>query len=317
MRADQLPLFPGVEAKGQFVSLPLDVRALDGKSSLAAAMGAFHEHMVRQGFSPNTIKAFSGDLRLLAKFLGQNKAIGEIGTQDLVDFLTYLRFYRGVPCAPKSYARRVTTLKVLFGWLSKEKVIAADPAAALVHEPASSPLPEVLYDDQVERLLQTTKKIMERAEKPDPRPHLLVTLLLHTGLKKSECLGIRLSHLDLSSPQNPALYVRYEDPRKRKKERVLQLPPNFPSLFGRYQERYAPKERLFECTARNLEYVLADAAREAGLAQGVSFENLRMTAALRDYRAGVPADRLREKLGLSAVSWREREAKLKRLASRL
>ena len=41
---------------------------------------------------------------------------------------------------------------------------------------------------------------------------------------------------------------------------------------------------------------------------------LRWTCAVRDYRAGVDPNTIREKLGLSEISWYETFAKIKRLA---
>jgi hypothetical protein len=72
-------------------------------------------------------------------------------------------------------------------------------------------------------------------------------------------------------------------------------------------------EYLFECTARNLEYVLRDLAKLAGIPGGVSFEMLRWTSAVRDYRAGMDGDALRRKMGLSKLRWRETTDKLKQL----
>ena len=60
--------------------------------------------------------------------------------------------------------------------------------------------------------------------------------------------------------------------------------------------------------------MLADVAKLAGLADGLSFEMLRWTCAVRDYRARMDADRLRRKLGLSQMSWKETEPKIVKLA---
>jgi integrase/recombinase XerD len=127
-------------------------------------------------------------------------------------------------------------------------------------------------------------------------------------------MEIKLEHIDLSAPQAPILYIRYADPRRTLKERKLALGPNFAPAYRQYQREYEPKEYLFECTARNLEYVLADLATLAGIEGGVSFEQLRWTCAVRDYRNGMPADRLRQKLGLSLISWRESLPKIQKLA---
>lgn len=318
MSDEQLSLLPqGLPGRGTagektppIAAVPAD---LSEDSSLAAATTSFYGHMVRQGFSDNTIKAFQADLRLFTKYIAANRLIGKIGQIDLEQFLTWLRVERGVPCSPKSYARRLTTLKVFFGWLAETGALPNDPAAPLVHEHPTTPLPEILYDDQVGALMRTTRDLLWAA-KPDARPYLLVSLILQTGIKKNECMEIKLEHIDLSSSQSPVLYIRYADPRRTHKERKLALGPAFTPAYRQYLREYAPKEYLFECTPRNLEYVLEDVAALAGVAGGVSFEQLRWTAAVRDYRNGMPADRLREKLGLSQISWRETMPKIQKLA---
>ena len=111
MADEQMPLFPRRGAKGQYGPPVTQIKSIDANSSLASAAGAYYDHMVRQGFSEHTIKAFAGDLRLLQKYFGPSMSIAKLGTKNLNDFLTWLLHYRGVPCSPKSYARRVTTLK--------------------------------------------------------------------------------------------------------------------------------------------------------------------------------------------------------------
>ena len=286
---------------------------LSPESSLRTAIEAFQTYMRQRDFSPYTVQAFNSDLRMLEQFVGPGRAIGRISTHDLNAFLKWLTNDRGVPCSPKSLARRVTTLKVFFGWLADTEVLPEDPAAPIVHRPVLTRLPRVLSDDEVERVLEVTQA-MRTGDPPDARPHLLVTLLLHTGIKKGECMNIVLNHIDLSDPNQPVLWIRYANPRRRYKERKLRLPTWWPAVLAEYRAQYQPKERLFPCTARNLEYVLKEVAERAGIEDGLSFETLRWTCAVRDYRAGMPPDRLRQKLGLSKISWRETGPKIARLA---
>jgi site-specific recombinase XerD len=314
MPVEQLPLFPQQGIKGQYGPPVAETSSLSKGSSLSAAIGGFHDYMIREGFTENTIKAFLGDLRILTRYLGAGRPIGQIGTKDLNDFLTYLLHYRGVPCNPKSYSRRVTTLKVFFGWLAEADIIPYDPAAPLIHQRVSTPLPQILYDSQIEEILKVTQRL-RRAEQPDARPHLLIMLVLQTGIKKGECMAIKLSHIDLSDPVAPVLYIRYANPKMRHKERKLSLPADFPTLLEEYIAQYYPKENLFECTARNLEYVLHNVAQLAGLADGISFEALRWTCAVQEYKAEMPSEKLRQKLGLSRISWRETSDKIAKLAS--
>jgi len=314
MQGRQLPLFPLSGTPGERTQPLSSAPELTRESSLATAIGAFHGHMRRKGFSENTIKCFHSDLRLLSKYIGQATPIYKIATRNLEEFLTYLLEGRGVPCNAKSYSRRVTTLKVFFAWLVESEVLRHDPAAAIIHSRASTPLPEILYPAQVDRLMETAQRLMNDPDQPDARPYLLVSLLLQTGIKKSECMNIALEHLDLSDGRHPVLYVRYANAKSRHKERKLRLPIDFASTLEKYRARYQPKVNLFECTARNLEYVLTDLGQLAGI-ENISFEILRMTCAVRDFQNGMSDDVLRQKLGLSKITWAETGDKIRQLAA--
>lgn len=290
---------------------------LNSTTSLQAALGAFEKHMEAEGFAVNTQKAFTSDVRLLGKYLGIGQPIGEIGTKNLNDFLYWLKHERGVPCSPKSYARRVTTLKVFFNWLFETGVLYHDPSDAVVQTSVSSPLPSLPTEDELEQTLAVTERWYAGDEEntPDARPHLLLTLLLETGIKKGEAMSIVPNHVDRSDPENPFLFVRYKDPSKRYKERKISLPESWLETLDEYLEQYEPTDTLFTCTARNLEYILSDVAEAAGLDKSLlSFENLRWASALRDYRRDVEGDTIRQRLGLSKVTWRETRNKLEKLA---
>jgi site-specific recombinase XerD len=315
MADEQMPLFPQRGAKGQYGPPVTQIKAITGSSSLASAASAYHDHMVRQGFSEHTIKAFAGDLRLVQRYFGPSMAINKIGTKNLNDFLTWLLHYRGVPCSPKSYARRVTTLKSFFGWLTSIKILSSDPAAPIIHARAKAPLPQFLKDDQVEKLLDAAEQKLT-GPKSDPRPYLLAHLILQTGIKKAECVGIALRDIDRSGKE-PSVLIRYSNPRMQHKERRLTFAKEMLPILDQYLEKYQPKENLFECTPRNLEYVLADISELAGLPDQVSFEMLRWTSAVRDYRDGMEHEHLRKKLGLSKITWRETSEKLAKISEPL
>lgn len=312
MADNQPPLFPQRGVKGQYGPPITQIKSLDSNSSLAMAASAYYDHMLRQGFSEHTIKAFAGDLRLLQKYFSGSKVISKMGKKDLDDFLTWLLHYRGVPCSPKSYARRITTLKNFFSWLTSTKIIPHDPSAAIVHAKVKTPLPQFLKDEQVEKLLDAAEQKLE-GDKPDPRPYLLIHLLLQTGIKKSECVSIALRDIDRSGPEASVL-IRYSNPRMQHKERKLAFAKELLPVLDQYLDKYQPDEYLFECTPRNLEYVLTDVSELAGLPDQVSFEMLRSTCAVRDYRDEMEEDHLRKKLGLSKITWRETSEKLAKLA---
>jgi site-specific recombinase XerD len=309
---DDLPLFS---------QIPRDqVRQLEGVArlrpgtSLSAAIRVWAEELEHAGRSEHTVKAFTGDLRLLAKFVGPGQAIGAIGTHDLKNFLEWMTDHRGVPCSPKTYSRRVTSIKAFFRWLSETGILTTDPAAAVPQQTVLSPLPEVLTESEVESALATADAA-RKGGSPDARPYTLLALLLETGVKKGECLAIHPNHVHLNAVEGPILFIRYGDPRKRYKERKLKLSPSWIEAYQEYLAQYEPRERLFPWSPRRLEYLLEDIGQNAGLTKHLSFDMCRWTAALTDYHAGAERDAIRQKLGLSKIQWREVGAKLDRLAA--
>lgn len=304
---------------------PADEDLLSGKpllsadASLQAALGAFEQYMEAEGFALNTRKAFASDIRLLGQYLGIGQPVGQIGTKNLNDFLNWLLYERGVPCSQKSYARRVTTLKKFFSWLHQAGVLRDDPSAALIQISVSSPLPELPTESELQRAVAVTSAMREGNgdQKPDARPHLLLTLLLDTGIKKSEAIALVPNHIDRQDPDEPFLFIRIKNPRLRYKERKIPLQPEWLEVLDEYLDQYTPADTLFTCTARNLEYILSDVGEAAGLAQGrLSFENLRWSSALREYREGGETSAIRQRLGLSPITWRETKNKLDRIIAR-
>ncbi len=289
---------------------------LTPKSSLASAASAWEIYLYDQGRSPNTVKAFLSDIRLLAKYLSPNKTLEEITTSDLNRFIHWLEHERGVPCSPKSLARRITTVKSFFRWLQKGGVLVVDPAEKVAQRSVLSPLPEVLTDAEIDAVLLAADRY-RRLPKPDARPYTLVALLLATGIKKSECLGIHLNHIDLNAPEGPQLFVRYASPINRYKERKLSLPEDWVPAYQEYLAQYNPPDRLFPWSPRRLEYLLEDVGRDAGLTRHLSFDMCRWTSALQDYVNNVEPEKIRQKLGISKIQWREVQMKLRQLASEL
>lgn len=287
--------------------------ALTRRSRLADALGPFREHLRHEGRSPHTIEAFSSDLRLAIEFFGAGMVLNDFTTRKLEKFMEWIEFGRGVPCSRKSYARRVTTLKVFFAFLRSEKVLPDNPASALLQRSGAAPLQPVLTESEIARLLAQTHRL-RTADDPDARPEMLLRLLLDTGIKKGECMALTPAHVDRSNRREPVLIVRHKRRSDVYKERKIALDPAWLDVLDEYLAQRQPADTLFDCTARNLEYILSDVAEAAGVATRVSFETLRWTCGVRDFERGMDLDTLREKFGLSRISWRETSDKIQRLA---
>jgi site-specific recombinase XerD len=286
---------------------------LSDQTNLISAINAWEYYLNDQGRSHNTIKAFLSDVRLLTQALPADQILGSITTNDLNAFLHWLEHERPVPCSPKTLARRVTALKSFFRWLQKGGAILVDPAEKVVQRSVLSPAPEVLTEAEMEAALLVADR-SRRAAKPDARPYTLLSLLLATGIKKSECLGIHLNHIDMESPVQPFVFIRYASPANRYKERKLTLPEDWLPAYEEYLQQYNPLDRLFPWSPRRLEYLLEDIGRDAGLKKHLSFDMCRWTCAMQDHLNNMEPEKIRQKLGISKIQWREVKMKLRILS---
>jgi integrase/recombinase XerD len=300
----QLPLFP---------ALPASEADLNPHTLLRDAVTLFQRHLFSEGKTEHTVKSFTSDLQLLVEHSGDDVALGKFKTSDLNTFLEWMETGRGIPCSRKTYARRVTTLKVFFKWLVAIHALPHDPALAILQRSGPAPLAEILSPDEVASVIAYASRL-RRGEKSDARPEMLFRLLVDTGIKKSETM--RLTPADVVRDNPLTLTVKHKDARNIYKERIIPLDPNWLPVLDAYLLQYKPQVEIINCTARNLEYILEDLGTGAGIPQKISFEMLRWTSAVRDFQAEVDPNTIREKLGLSEISWYETFAKIKKLAGK-
>ena len=288
---------------------------INSQSSIQAALGIWEVYLLDQGRSEYTVKSFRGDLRLLNKFLPADKTIGDITSDDLNRFIEWLEAGRGkgIPCSPKSLSRRITTLKSFFRWLAEHGRINTDPAGEILQRSVISPLPEILTVEELEKVLQTAK-LQAEGEKPDTRPYTLLKLLLETGIKKSECLNLKLAHVYSEGGEN-YIFVRYPDQKDRNKERKIGISTEWLDFYKSYLEEYQLKDVVFPWSPRRLEYILEDIGKAAGIEKHLSFSMCRWNCALQDWKVGLEHDTIRQKLGISKIQWREIRMKIRKLAN--
>lgn len=282
---------------------------INPRTTLAPALQAWEIYLADQGSSPHTITAFLGDLRLLSSFLPPDRQVGEINLADLNNFLRWMENERDVPCSPKTLARRITSLKSFFRWLHEGGAIAANPAEKVVQKSVRSPLPEVLTNREIDATLETARAYWQNPD-PDYRSYALFKLLLETGIKKGECLSLSPNHIHLDAPEGPLVFIRYASPKNRYKERKLPLSEDWIDAYHQYSRHHQLTDQLFPWSARMLEYILEDLGSDSGLTKRVSFSMIRWTSAVQDWQSGMDQNKIRQKLGISEVQWREVSRKL-------
>lgn len=292
-----------------------DLVHLTAQTPLIPAIKAWEIYLNDQGRSPNTVKAFLSDMHLLTQFLPPDRTLGAITTSDLNRFLEWMEKERSIPCSPKTLARRITSVKSFFRWLHRYGTLLVDPAEKVMQRSVISPLPLVLSEAEVKAALQAADK-HRRSPRLDARPYALLYLLLTTGIKKSECLDIRLNHIDLEAPGGPIIFIRYASPANRYKERKIPLSEDWLPVYKEYMAQYKPIDQLFPWSPRRLEYLLEDIGEEAALDKHLSFDMCRWTCVLMDYQSNMEPEKIRQKMGISKIQWREINMKLRQLSGK-
>lgn len=164
---------------------------------------------VERGLSENTRQAYERDLRQLLIFLKQRGT--DFTACEANDLFLFLLKWKEKGKAPRSIARGTATLRGFFAFLVDEGRRKDNPSTYLVTPKLNQPLPKVLSEATMDKLLQT-------GEESDLalRDLAMLEVLYSSGLRVSELIGLRLSDVSLDVG-----YVRCIG--KGNKERIVPL----------------------------------------------------------------------------------------------
>ncbi len=165
---------------------------------LKAATDAFRTHLEANGHSRHTIGSYLHDLGMLAEALGSETELGAVGTADLASFLTGAAVTlkaNGSAKAPGSVDKVKTSVKAFFRWAYDTGLVEANPAAAIRLRHRRRPAPDVLTHQEARHLV----KAIDRTKGwKAQRDGTLIDLILNTGLRVAEVLGLDLADVDLA-----------------------------------------------------------------------------------------------------------------------
>ena len=98
------------------------------------------------------------------------------------------------------------------------------------------------------------------------------------------------------------VYVYYEQPRYRGKERKLQADAEFAVAYADYLEVYDPADRVIPLPPQSVNKIVERVATDAALTKKVTPQSLRDTWAVERAREGADAPKLIALLGLAEDS---------------
>lgn len=172
---------------------------------LPAAVSLYIDFQRGRGASLDSLKTWRGHLRELVRFLGEWPA----GPEPL------MRWQAGLTGSRTTAHHKVKSARAFFIWAAR--LGYAEPQDLTIPRRPKR-LPQVLDDDQLERLLGPwTPEYGERDRCLVDRDRLIVRTLMLTGLRRGEICGLLVGDVDLG-------HRRVRVRGKGEKDRVVPLP---------------------------------------------------------------------------------------------
>lgn len=136
--------------------------------------------------SKNTIKAYNNDLNKLLEF--KNNLL-RINNKDIKEFIK-----KSNNLSTKTLAHRLTVINSFYNYLLSENIISINPCYSINMPKIPSKLPEVLSEEEVDKLLD-----INLVDKYSYRNKAMLELLYATGMRASELTNLKLNNIDLDS----------------------------------------------------------------------------------------------------------------------
>lgn len=302
MQQGQLPLFQRKSFLA-VVSQPMTLLPPEPTATVLRTLPAYHAYLQSGGYSQYTPDDFHADVKKFALYT-PGKEIQQLTPPDVQQWVGHLKTTERL--SAKTVSRKLTALNNYFLWLITNGVITVNPAAGIYNKRVSSPLPDILFEDECQRLLTVASQ--------DPRDYLFLLLLLETGIKTEEIFNLRLSHFDFSNKYAPSVWIKHTG-KKVKKTRQLRLSADVFPVFTDYVQTYAIADLLFPLTPRFMRMQLRKVADQAHIQKEVSAQILRDTYAVRQLKQGQDIYAVLTKLGLHEKTWEDAKEKYEKLVS--
>src|SRR3954467_14715556 len=173
------------------------------------AIQQFLRSLMQRNASPNTILAYTKDLKGFVAYVGEVKP----AAIDHVRIRGYLSRLYDNGLGKTSVARHLAAVRSLYRWLAREGMVKQNPASLVSTPKLPKKLPRVPTMEEINTVLDAG--MPEAAAFPE-RDSVIFELLYGCGLRNSELIGINLDDIHWS---NEAILVR----GKGRKQRIVPL----------------------------------------------------------------------------------------------
>lgn len=260
---------------------------------------------IEKNASPYTVTYYQRDIELFLQFI-KNEGITNLPDVNHQVIRLFLTALYDKQLSRKSVSRVISCLRSFYKYLEREKHVENNPFLQVTSPKTNKSIPNFLYQEELKILFETSDLSTPLGQ----RDQAMLEILYATGIRVSECQGLRLEDIDFSIG---SMFVR----GKGRKERYV--------IFGRYAEEALQlylqdgREKLLEkneqptnvvflnargkpLTTRGIRVVLKKIVEKAALSIHLHPHMLRHTFATHMLNEGADLRTVQELLGHENLS---------------
>ncbi len=261
---------------------------------------------LEKGYSDKTLESYQKDLEKFYAYLSKE----DLNEQDLTekDIRNFFQEELMSGVSKRSCARRLSALKHFYKFLNKKKYVVNNPVSLISMPKKDKRNPDVLYVEQVEKLMDLNKK---RTDFLAIRDEAIIEVLYTSGIRASELVGIKMNDISLSNRQIMIL-------GKGNKERIAIISNSCADSIKKYLKelrlellskckKSVPPSELFlnnqgdKLTTRGLEYILKKIEEKTGYYLGLHPHIFRHSLATHLFDSGLDLLQIKEILGHESI----------------
>jgi len=270
-----------------------------------------HYLQYERNASPHTVRNYRSDLVQFRDFLAQGQPAAKVSLKsiDALRIRGFLAFLFEQEKEKTSIARKLAAVRAFFKFLSRERVLAENPAATVSTPKVPHTLPRIMTEEEMNDFLDRVGQAAQSGGPGLMRDRAILELLYASGLRVSELTGLDLRNVNFG---DGIVLVR----GKGDKERIVPFGSKARAAITAYlpvrekvlQENKTRETALFlnarggRLTPRSVDRLLKKHIRQFGPNVKVSPHSLRHAFASHLLAEGADLRAIQEMLGHKSLA---------------
>jgi integrase/recombinase XerC len=181
-------------------------------------------------YSVHTVRAYTDDL---ASFIGSVSTLNNLAQATSADIRSWLLELANNNISPRSYKRKLSSVKAFYKFLLKEKIVLKNPADSVIMPKHQNPIPEFYSTRETINLFDF---VVFPNTYEGIRDKLILGIFYATGIRLSELVSLRVRDIDFSIKNISVT-------GKRNKQRNIPVSDNLLNAIRNY---IIERNKLFE-----------------------------------------------------------------------